>query len=293
MLVKSKKNRNYPNLTVTLSLTIALFLIGLCGLLTIQGRKLTELIKQNIEMQAYVDFGLTPAGTDSLKAVLASKPYVLKLTGQPQIRFVSKDEAAEKFIKDTNEDFKEFLGENPLRDAFVLKISEDYFDEAKLRQIEADLEQTPGLFDADYPRDFADDINRNISKIYLILSGFVVLLLIIIVVLVNNTIKLALYSQRFLIRSMQLVGATNGFIRRPFLWSGVLQGLLGGLLACGLVYGVLRLAQVNMPELMALQELDKLLYLGGIIMLIGILISLVSTYQSLERYLRLSLDELY
>jgi cell division transport system permease protein len=293
MLVKSKKNRNYPNLTVTLSLTIALFLVGLCGLLTIQGRKLTQLVKQNIEMQTYLQHGLSPAATDSLKNFLASKPYVLRVNGQPQIRFVSKDEAADKFIKDTNEDFKEFLGENPLRDAYVLKISEDYFEEAKLQAIEADLEKSAQVFEADYPRDFADDINRNISKIYLILSGFVVLLLIIVVILVNNTIKLALYSQRFLIRSMQLVGATNGFIRGPFIWSGILQGLLGGLLACGLVYATLRAAQFNTPDLMALYEPDKLLYLGGGLVVLGILISLVSTYQSLERYLRLALDDLY
>jgi len=290
---RSSKRSPYPNLTVTLSLTIALFLIGLCGLLTISGRKLSELVKQNLEMQVYVEDEAQPGQRDALYQELVRKPYVLSASGEPQIRFVSKDEAAAKFIKDTREDFKEFLGANPLLDAYHLKVKEDYFSEAQLATIQKDLQTIRGVRDVDYVRDLADEVNRNFTKIYLVLSVFVVLLLLIIVVLVNNTIKLSLYSQRFLIRSMQLVGATHGFIRRPFLTKGAVQGLLSGFIACGLLFGLIQLANANLPELRALQDPEKFLLLGGAILALGVLIGLLSTFQSVERYLKLSLDELY
>jgi cell division transport system permease protein len=290
---KVRKRSPYPNLTVTISLTIALFLIGLCGLLTLSGRKLSELVKQNLEVQVYVEDERQPGQRDALYQQLARKPYVLALNGQPQIRFVSKEEAAEKFIKDTREDFKQLLGENPLLDVYNLKVRDDYFSEAQLKTIKADLERVPGVREADYVRDFADEVNRNFTKIYLVLSVFVGLLLLVIVLLVNNTIKLSLYSQRFLIRSMQLVGATHGFIRRPFLGKGALQGLLSGVIACALLFGLLEVANANIPELRSLQDPAKLLILAAVLIVLGVLIAVLSTFQSVERYLRLSLDELY
>ncbi len=290
---RTSKRSPYPNLTVTISLTIALFLIGLCGLLTLSGRKLSEIVKQNLEVQVYVEDETQAGQRDALFQKLSQKPYVLTLNDQPQIRFVSKEQAAEKFIRDTREDFKELLGENPLLDVYNLKVRDDYFSEAQLKAVKADLESLSGVREADYVRDFADEVNRNFTKIYLVLSVFVGLLLLVIVLLVNNTIKLSLYSQRFLIRSMQLVGATHGFIRKPFLGKGALQGLLSGLIACVLLFGLLEVANANIPELRGLQEPGKMLLLGAAIVLLGVLIAVLSTFQSVERYLRLSLDELY
>lgn len=290
---KSHKRSPYPNLTVTISLTIALFLIGLCGLLTLSGRKLSELVKQNLEMQVYVADEETPGQRDAIYQAIAQKPYALVQNGAVQVRFVSKEEAAEKFIKDTREDFKELLGENPLLDAYNIKVNDAYFSEAQLTTIQQDLEKLDGVREADFVRNFADEVNRNFSKIYLVLSVFVGLLLLIIVLLVNNTIKLSLYSQRFLIRSMQLVGATHGFIRGPFLSKGALQGLISAVIACGLLFGLLQLANANVPELRSLQDINQLLLLGGIIISLGVLIGVLSTFQSVERYLKLSLDELY
>ncbi|MBC7890688.1 MAG: hypothetical protein H7Y12_00620 [Sphingobacteriaceae bacterium] len=150
-----------------------------------------------------------------------------------------------------------------------------------------------GVREVDYVRNFADEVNRNFTKIYIVLSVFVGLLLLVIVLLVNNTIKLSLYSQRFLIRSMQLVGATHGFIRKPFLLKGAMQGLLSAGIACGLLFGLLQVANAHIPELRALQETDAMLLLGGVVVLLGVLVGVLSTLQSVERYLRLSLDELY
>ena len=149
------------------------------------------------------------------------------------------------------------------------------------------------MYEAVYQENLADNINRNITKIYIILSSFALIMLIIIVLLINNTIKLAIYSQRFLIRSMQLVGATNGFIQKPFILRGAMQGLIGSILACGLLVLLQQVAVRNVEGLYMLQEYDKLIILMVCVLALGIMIGVTSTYQSLARYLRMSLDDLY
>ncbi len=294
MATEKQRKKYLPNLTVTVSLTIALFLIGLCGLLTVMGRKLSEVVKQNIEVQVYLNKDLTAEQSEKVRSQILAKPYIAQKEGKPQVTFVSKEEAADKFIKDTGENFKEFLGENPLRDGVFIKIQEDFFSENGLKQIKLDLQKIPGVFEATYVENFVDDVNKNITKIYLVLSVFVVLLLIIIVVLINNTIKLALYSQRFTIRSMQLVGATNGFIRKPFLYRGLFQGLLSAVFACGLIAMIINLGFEYLPETRLLVgDWEKLGILALALALIGMFIGFVSTLQSVERHLRSSVDKLY
>lgn len=291
---KFKKLGSTPNAMVIISLTIALFLIGLCGLLTLNARKLAELVKQNVEVQVYLDNDLTTSHLDSIFKLVAKREFVLKKDNSPQINFVSKEVAAKQFIQESGEDYRKLLGNNnPLRNLYSVKIKEEYFNEVRLKEIKADLEKISGVHEVAYIENFVDEVNKNISKIYLILSVFVVLLLSIIIILVNNTIKLSLYSQRFLIRSMQLVGATNGFIRKPFVTKGALQGLISGLVACSLLILLQQLAVQQIEGLGMLQDTGKLISLIIGILIIGTLIGILSTFQSVERYLKLSLDELY
>ncbi|SKB85529.1 cell division protein FtsX [Dyadobacter psychrophilus] len=290
---KKKKIGSYPNAMIVMSLTAALFLIGFCGLLVIQSKKLVSIIRQNIEVRVFLNKEETKAGQDSILSVINAKPYVLVSTEVKPITFVSKEEAAKEFIEGTKEDFVTFLGENPLRDSYRVKIQEDYFEEAKLQLIKKDLEKIKGVYEVVYQEDLADNINRNVTKIYVVLASFALIMLIIIVLLVNNTIKLAIYSQRFLIRSMQLVGATNGFIQRPYVMRGAIQGLIGGVLAGALLIGLQQLAVRNVEGLGMLQEYDKIIILIGSVLALGILIGISSTYQSLARYLRMALDDLY
>jgi cell division transport system permease protein len=290
---KKKKIGSYPNAMIVMSLTAALFLIGFCGLLVIQSKKLVSIIRQNIEVRIFLDKQLTKAGEDSILNVVKVKPFVLNSTETKAITFVSKEEAAKEFIEGTKEDFATFLGENPLRNSYRVKIHEDYFEEAKLAQIKKDLEQIKGVYEVVYQEDLADNINRNVTKIYIVLASFALIMLIIIVLLVNNTIKLAIYSQRFLIRSMQLVGATNGFIQRPYVVRGAVQGLVGGLLAGTLLIILQQVAVRNVEGLALLQEYDKIIILVLTVLMLGILIGVSSTYQSLARYLRMTLDDLY
>ncbi|MCF0040902.1 cell division protein FtsX [Dyadobacter fanqingshengii] len=290
---KKKKIGSYPNAMIVMSLTAALFLIGFCGLLVIQSKKLVSIIRQNIEVRVFLNKEETKAGQDSILSVIKAKPFVLTSTEVKPITFVSKEEAAKEFIEGTKEDFVTFLGENPLRDSYRVKIQEDYFEEAKLQLIKKDLEKIKGVYEVVYQEDLADSINRNVTKIYVVLASFALIMLIIIVLLVNNTIKLAIYSQRFLIRSMQLVGATNGFIQRPYVMRGAIQGLIGGVMAGALLVGLQQLAVRNVEGLGMLQEYDKIIILIASVLLLGILIGISSTYQSLARYLRMALDDLY
>lgn len=290
---KKKKIGSYPNAMIVMSLTAALFLIGFCGLLVIQSKKLVSIIRQNIEVRVFLDKELSKPGQDSVLSIIKTKPYVLVSSEVTPITFVSKEEAAKEFIEGTKEDFTAFLGENPLRDSYRIKIGEDYFEEAKLELIKKDLEKIAGTYEVVYQEDLADSINKNVTKIYVVLASFALIMLIIIVLLVNNTIKLAIYSQRFLIRSMQLVGATNGFIQRPYIVRGATQGLIGGIVAGGLLIALQQLAVRNVEGLSVLQEYDKIVILVAVVLILGISIGIASTYQSLARYLRMALDDLY
>ena len=275
------------------SLTAALFLIGFCGLLVMQSKKLISIIKQNIEVRVMLDKGLDSNQVTKVYKSIVARPFVLSIDGKPQVTFFSKDEAAKEFIADTKEDFSTLLGDNPLHDSYRVRLQEDYFEDTKLKQIKAELEKNDGVFEVVYQENLADQINKNLTKIYLILATFAIIMLVIIILLMNNTIRLALYSQRFLIRSMQLVGATNGFIQRPFLKNGAVQGLISGLIAAGLIVALQQIALHQIEGLQLLQEYDKLSFLLAGVIILGALIGIASTFQALARYLRMALDDLY
>jgi cell division transport system permease protein len=288
-----KKVGAYPSGMILFSLTLALFLIGFCGLLAIQSKKLVTHIRENYEIRAFLDKGLDEKKNAVVYQTIAERPYVLQTDGKAQVNLVTKDEAAKEFIAETKEDFSKFLGENPLHDSYRIKLNEGYFEEAKLQEVKKDLEQIDGIFEVVYQENLVDNINQNITKIYAVMSAFALILLIIIVVLMNNTIRLALHSQRMLIRSMQLVGATNSFITRPFLGRGMWQGFLAGIIAVGLLMGGLQLAIHNLPELGMFQDPQRIIFLMAGIVFLGIVIGFLSTFQAVNRYLGLTLDELY
>ncbi len=292
-MAKKKKIGSYPNTMIIISLTAALFLIGFCGLLVVQSKKLVSIIRQNIEVRVFVDKTTSEAGRDSILTSIKGKPYVQRTADSAAIDFVSKEAAAAEFMEGTKEDFTAFLGENPLRDSYRVRVQEDYFEESKLQAIKADLEKMNGVYEVVYQENLADAINKNITKLYIILASFAVVMMIIIVLLINNTIKLAIYSQRFLIRSMQLVGATNGFIQRPFLMRGATQGIVSALIAAFFLMLLQQAAVRNVEGLILLQEYDKLVLVIGLMLVLGIMIGIVSTTQSLHRYLKMSLDDLY
>lgn len=290
---KKKKLGSYPYVSVVFSITLALFVVGLFGLLLLHANQLKDLIRQNIEVQVYLNKYITENQRIKINKTLASKDYVLAEDGAPQISYVSKEEAAEQFIKETGEDFTNFLGENPLRDAYTIKIKSEYHDQDKLVGIKEDIEGISGVFEVTYIESLIDSINKNVTKISIILASFALILLISVIMLINNTIKLALFSQRFLIRSMQLVGATATFIQKPFLYRAALHGLLAGIFASLLLIVLMHYANNEIENLSTLQDPQKILYLFAGLLVLGAVIGFLSTFRSVRKYLKMSLDELY
>lgn len=290
---KKKKVGTFPYASVLFSITLALFIIGLFAMLILHSNKLKDIIRDNITMQVFLDKTTTDNDKIRINKVLAQQQYVAKNGDQPLVEFISKEQAAESFIQSTGEDFIEFLGDNPLRDAFVIKIDPEFQHEDSLMQIESQLEGIDSVFEVVYVQNLVQYINNNLTKISLVLIGFTVLLLVAIVVLINNTIKLALFSQRFLIRSMQLVGAKSGFIVFPFVRRAGIQGLVAGLIASGFLYALLTYANRVIEELRQLQSEKELAILFLLIVSTGVIIGMLSTYGAVKKYLKMSLDELY
>jgi len=289
---RKKKLGSYPYLSVLVSITLALFAIGVFGALVIYSKELEHAIKENIKLQVYLKSHITTEDRLKLEKKLTTQYFVAK-NSTGALQYISKEEAARQFIKETGENFNKFLGENPLHDAYLIKIGEAYQSKQSLAKIKGELEKFSGVFQADYKENVIESINHNITQIGLTLMGLVAVLLLIVVLLINNTLRLALFSQRFLIRSMQLVGAKRWFIQGPFLMRASLHGLLSGIFASALLAGLISLATKKIDDLKLIQNNDRLLLLMASLLLLGVIVAVVSSYRAVNKYLKLSLDELY
>jgi len=285
-----KKPGSYPSLLIAVSLTVALFLIGFCGWIAVTSREVIRFVKENVEVQAYLQKDISSGQIDSLSQRIGQLPFVLKQGSTPQIRFVSKKEAAESFTKDTKEDYQMILQENPFRDAFSIRIQETYFNQ--LSTVKATLERIPGVYEVSYAQALMIEVTDNIHRIYLTVSVIVLLFLVATILLINNTIRLALHSQRFLIRTMQLVGATDGFIKKPYLIRSVVQGLVASTIALALISLFQQIAVQQIPGLALVQNYTHFVLLAGMVLIIGALLGFASTYHAISRYLKMDLDEL-
>lgn len=292
-LRKKRKLGSYPFASVMFSVTLALLIIGLFGLLLIHTTKLTEVIQESVEIQVFLKKEVSSSERNRINRILGSKPYVVRKEELPQITFVSRDEAATQFIQDTGEDFTELLGENPLRDLFSVTITPSYQVPDSLLLISQEIGDLQGVYDVNYVESLVQSIYDNLTKIGAILLVFALILFLVVIILINNTIKLALFSQRFLIRSMQLVGATGGFIKRPFLMRSILYGALSGILSSIILWGLYMSAINKIPDLEAIRDQERLIMLYASMVIIGIFVAYLSTYSAVRRYLKTSLDELY
>jgi cell division transport system permease protein len=290
---KKKKLGSYPYVSVVFSITLALLVIGLFGALVIYSKELERTVRDNVKIQVYLKNELTVEQTKKIEKMLQASSFVTKADPINSLQFFSKEEAAKQFIQETGEDFKKFLGENPLRDAYLVKIDPAYHDKENLKKIKAKVEQIPGVFQVYYVENVIESINKNVTKIGLVLMSLVALLLFTVVLLINNTVRLALFSQRFIIRSMQLVGARRWFIQRPFLLQAMWHGIVSGVIASLLLFGLITMATKRIEDLALIQNNNRLFLLAGSLLLVGIVVAVASTYRAVSKYLGLSLDELY
>ncbi len=290
--VKKKKLGSYPFFSVVFSITLALFVVGMFGILVIYADTLSNLVKENVKIKVFLKNQLEEENIKAIEKQLASSDFILKNPSKKTLVFVSKEQAAKDFIKDTGEDFN-FLGENPLRNAFLVNLDTAFQNKKALADIKTRVEKINGVFQVHYEANLIESMNKNIAQIGLILIGLASILLIVVVLLINSTLRLALFSQRFLIRSMQLVGATRAFIQWPFIFRAVLHGALAGIISCGLLWGVIQLGNRKIEELKLIEDQDRILILLASLLAMGIFVAVISTWRAVHKYLKLSLDELY
>lgn len=290
-----KKTRlgRFKFISILFSTTLSLFIVGLFGVIVIQAKTLTSIIRENIEVQIFLHKNLSDNEVKNIGRTLEAKAYVLQKERGSGVTFISQEKAAENFLESTGEDFTKFLSDNPLRDSYTIAIAEEYQTPEQIEEIVEEIKGMNGVFEVTYMADLVESINQNLTKVAIVLGGFIIILIFTVVMLINNTIKLALFSQRFLIRSMQLVGATRGFIRKPFLTRALFFGMLAGLIASALLFGIIEYTKANIDGFALLQNYTLLYYLFGGLVLIGAMLSTFSTLQAVNKYLNMSLDELY
>jgi len=282
----SKKTKSIYISTV-FGIAMVLLMVGLLGLILVHANKLSRYVKENIVLNIYVDEGAHESDVLQLQKQLEANPMV------KQTQYVSKELAARNLQKDLGEDFVKFLGYNPLSQSLDVYLKAEYANNADIEKFKAELLKNSMIKEVKYQQSLVDQMNQNLTSISLFILGFAVIFVILSVALINNTIRLAIYSQRFLIKSMQLVGATKGFIRKPFIVYGIWHGLLGALIAIMILMITLYVGQKEIPDLVVLQDYTEFGIVFVLVVGLGIFISAFSTYLAVNKYLRLKIYNLY
>ncbi|MBS1532794.1 MAG: cell division protein FtsX [Bacteroidetes bacterium] len=283
---ESAKKTKSIYISTVFGIAMVLLMVGLLGLILVHANKLSRYVKENIVVNVYVDEGAHEADVFQLQKQLDANPMV------KQTQYVSKEIAARNLEKDMGVDMK-FLGYNPLPPSIDVYLKADFANDAGIEKFKAETLKNPLVKDVAYQQSLVAEMNQNLASISLIILGFTAIFILLSVALINNTIRLAIYSQRFLIKSMQLVGATKSFIRKPFIIYGIWHGLLGALIAILILMLTLYLAQKEIPDLVVLQDYAEFGIVFAIVVGLGIFISGFSTSLAVNRYLRLKIYNLY
>ncbi|MFP4025973.1 MAG: cell division protein FtsX [Thiohalospira sp.] len=283
----TKRRLRSSYVTSIISITLVLFMLGLLGLLILNAQRLSEYVKENIGFSIILKENVKEVDVILLQKSLDAAKYV------KSTKYITKEQAAQELQQDLGENFIEFLGYNPLLASIEVHLYAGYANPDSIRVIEKNFLQHEQIKEVFYQKSLVSLVNENIRKISFIILLFSGLLFLIAIALINNTIRLSVYSKRFIINTMQLVGATRGFIRRPFLYRSVWQGIVAALLAIGLLSGVLYFVQKEFKEVINFQDVEIIgvLFLG--VLIIGIIINWISTFFAVSKYLRMNVDKLY
>ena len=275
------------SISVVISLSLVLFIVGTLFLVLINAQKLSNYVKENIGFSVMLEENTSELDCLRFLKEIDANNFSKSAT------LVSKEQATKELRNELGEDFVDFLGYSPLLSSIDVKLNANYANPDSLFKIKNQLHENTNVFEVYYQEDLVEKINSNVNRIAIFLLAFCSLLLIIAFVLINNTIRLSVYSKRFLIRTMRLVGAKNSFIQKPFLINGLYQGLYGAIFAIFMIIGSLQLIQ---KEAMHILNISDLKVIGTVFLLIftfGIFISWVSTYLSVKKYIKLTEHKLY
>lgn len=273
--------------SVTISITLVLFLLGVLGFLILSTQRLADYFKEQVSVTIFLKDDAKNADIEQLKRTLSIADYVKSL------RFVSKEAAAESFSEEIGEDFVTFIGDNPLQNSIDLSLKADFAEPEKMKELQKELSQNSFVSEVIYDKSLIALIHENVNRIsfaLLVVSGIFAFIAIL---LINSSIRLSIYSKRFIIKTMQLVGATRSFIRRPFIWTNIRLGVLSALLAMALLYACLIYVQEKLPELQLLSNTDDMVIVFTGIFAVGVLITWLSTFFAAQRFLNLNTNDLY
>ncbi len=273
--------------SVVVSIALVLFLLGMLGLLVLNTKKMADHFKEQITVSIFLKDEAKESEIDQLQKTLAMAEHTKSTT------FVSKEEAAEQHSAEIGEDFQDFLGYNPLKNSIDIQLQADFVTPEEIEKIADELSKKTFVEEVSYDKPLVGLLTENVKKIsfwILVASG---ILTFIAFLLINSSIRLSIYSKRFIIKTMQMVGATKTFIRKPFIWTNVKLGMLGAIIALLAIAASLYYLDRAFPELLLFENVEVLALLFGSVFLLGILISLICTYFATQRFLNLRTDELY
>jgi Cell division protein len=286
---KASAKRSKPSYFMAiLGVTIVLFFVGVFGWLLLNASRYTEELKEDIKIQVYLRRSVTQQDVDSLRNYIQSQPYTKSL------EYIDKETAKKQWMDKGETDFTELLDENPLPASIDFNLKNQYVSKDTIAAIKADLESRTMIVESvKYPTFVVEKMGSSVRAGLIVFAALAALFCLLSIILIDNTIRLAMYSNRFLIKTMQMVGATRGFIARPLNMRAILNGLLSALIAIGLIYGLMMLSEYFLPYLSDLRDNSKVAILFVFLILLGISITLFSTYRSVLKYLKMKLDELY
>ena len=273
--------------SVVLSIALVLFLMGLLGILVLNTKKIGDHFKEQVHLVLFLADDTSDQQIKEISKALSDKPYTKSMT------FISKDEAAQAQEKDLGENFVEFLGFNPLKNALDVQLNAEFVDPTTIAEAVAEWEETKGIAEVSYDQPLIGLLNENITKMtlwILVVSGIFSLVAFL---LINSSIRLSIYAKRFIIKTMQMVGATPGFIRKPFILTNVKLGLIGAVMADIFIGIVLWRVQQSIPELDVLGDIKQVAWLFLGVPFLGMSIAGISTFWAAQRFLKLRTAELY
>ena len=274
-------------ISVIVSISLVLTLLGLISIIILKAQQLEKDTKENYTFTVLLKNDASQSSVRQFMKELDVAPYV------KETAFISKEDAAEIMKEELDEDFLEFYGSNPLPDAIDINLKAEYVDKAKLETIKTELQANPIVDELAYDADFIEIVTEKLGLIVTYLLGGSVLLLLIAIALINSSIRLTIYSKRFLIKTMQLVGATRRFIQKPFIIRSLKLGVTGSLIAITILATMVFLVQQYLPEFITLEETKILGVTAGVMVILGMLISWLSTWIAVNKYLNLNTDEIH
>jgi cell division transport system permease protein len=274
-------------LSTVISISLVLLLVGIASLLLVNARNVSDYFKENMQVSVMMKQEIDEEEAGKFQQQLDSMPFV------KETRFISKAQGSKEMVDMLGEDFLDVFESTPIPVSIDVTLKADYVSPDSLKMVEQQIRKSSLVDDVVYQQSLVEKLNTNLQKVSLILGVFILLLLFISFVLINNTVRLNVFSKRFTIHTMQLVGASKSFIRGPFLVQSIFQGLFSALIAIILLLGILFFIRNEFEQLFNIFSLDLLLTVLGIVVAAGILICFISTYFVVGKLLRLSKNELY